>query len=350
MKPAAGFCYGIPVNRLELTDRFRERKPILILAPLAELTHGGFRSLVDRYGGCDLFFTEMISASAHLQGGILEQWYVDTAPDPGRLVFQVVGNDAEKITEAAISLSRFKPAGIDINMGCSAPEIFRQGGGCAWMNKPEEAVRMVARIRERLSGDVSLSVKIRLGEEEDPNTLVLFCRELEKAGADFITLHPKTRREKHLRVPRWEHVSFIRQALTIPVVGNGHINDYPTAQKRFEESGCHGLMIGRGAVTEPWIFKRLALDFSGRHDPFVVDRLAAVEDFVALLQTHQPPEFHRTRAIRFSAWYHAPLFWGHRLHTVQVSALKDPEELTELYRAYFNRYPEERFKTVVSTL
>jgi nifR3 family TIM-barrel protein len=338
------------VNRIELTDKLKASGPFLVLAPLAEITHPAFRKLIDRQGGCDLFFTEMISSSAHLKGGPLEPWYIDPSPEPGRLIYQLVGSDPDEIVRAALSLSRQKPAGIDINMGCSAPEIMKKGGGCAWMRKPEAAVRLVASVRDVLPGDVSLSVKMRLGEEEKPEELLRFGLALEKAGADFLTLHPKTRKEKHSRPTRWEHVKTLRSALTIPVIGNGHITDYPIARKRMDETGCHGLMLGRQAVREPWIFKRISMDFSGRRESFTVDLFDLLVEFATLLIQNQPPEFYRTRAIRFSAWYYANLFWGHRLQTSDIMAIRHPDEMVEIYRRYFDTHPEERVKTILTSL
>jgi tRNA-dihydrouridine synthase B len=211
----------------------------LLLAPMATLSHAGLRVLIEEFGGCDLYFSEMISAEAMIGGTRYEPYYTIPDPDPDRLIFQVVGYTEEAIVEAASRLAAGPAAGIDINMGCSAPHIVRKGGGIAWMGDPDRAKRLVQRVRE-VTREKSLSVKVRLGMADDPTALVRFCRGLEQAGVDFVTLHPKSRKEGPSRVARWSYVLLLRERLTVPVVGNGGVVGHDALETRRNQSLATG--------------------------------------------------------------------------------------------------------------
>jgi tRNA-dihydrouridine synthase len=192
-----------------------------LLAPMAELSHRALRELIESFGGCDEYFTEMISAGALVGGGRFESFYSDAGPCPERVVYQLVGSRAAQIAEAAALLDGLPCAGIDINMGCSAPAITRLGAGVRWMASIDQAGDLIHQVRPRTRR--RLSVKLRIGFEDDFDYLVKFCRRLEAEGVDLITLHPRTAREKFRRTARWDYVGRLRASLNIPVAGNGDI-------------------------------------------------------------------------------------------------------------------------------
>ena len=163
-------------NEKPLIQHIKNPGAFLILAPLAELTHSGFRQLLDGFGGCDLYFTEMIDAATLVRGGPYESWYRDPSPGGDRLIYQIAGPSAAILKKAALMLSGEGALGIDINMGCSAPVVISKGAGCAWMSKEAEAVRLIEDIRRALPERTSLSAKIRLGEKENREALLRFCR------------------------------------------------------------------------------------------------------------------------------------------------------------------------------
>ncbi|MDR2110937.1 MAG: tRNA-dihydrouridine synthase, partial [Spirochaetaceae bacterium] len=118
-----------------------------VLAPMAELSHRALRELIESFGGCDVYFTEMISAGALLNGGPFEPWYTDAGPCPGRVVYQLGGAGADQLAAAAALLDHTECLGIDINMGCSAPAITRTGAGVRWMKDPDRAGAMIKQVR-----------------------------------------------------------------------------------------------------------------------------------------------------------------------------------------------------------
>lgn len=314
--------------------------PCFVFAPMATVSHAGFRHLVGDWGGCSYYFTEMIDASSHLRAGRYESFYADAGPHPEKVVFQIVGADEDALVRAAESLAAHDVAGIDINMGCSAPHIFRQGAGVAWMSDPLRAARLAARLRRVVRGK-SLSMKLRLGETEDPNPLVALARALEGEGADFLTLHPRVRGDSLSRPSRWEWVSVLKNELSIPVVGNGDLTSLEVLRKRAANTPADAYMVGRRAVTAPW---SLAY-WRGRWDhpefDFEVDLEAVTLRFHELLERHQPRDFWVTRSRRFYAYFSKNLAFGHRWGA-QLQGHRDYQTLVAQVRTYWTDHPEEK--------
>jgi tRNA-dihydrouridine synthase len=329
---------------------------------MATLTHPAFRTLVGEYGGCDLYFSEMISAEAFLGGTPFEYAYRDARPDPQRLVYQLVGRGAEAIIEAARRLAEEPVYGIDVNMGCSAPQIAKRGAGVAWMQHREAAARLIERLRAVAPGK-TVSAKFRLGSGEDPDDLVEFACALEAAGASFLTLHPRFRRQTYSRPSHWSYMARLREALSIPLYGSGDISDAASLRSRVEESGVDGVMIGRAAAQKPWIFAEIRQERAttgggtpgGDNTPGApattvsgpgvadgaVDLAAVAERFHELLETMLPEAFLLTRSRRFYAYFLKNLAFGHRL-AAQVQHLESYEEIKHHVASYFAEHPEHR--------
>jgi len=318
----------------------------LLLAPMAEISHRALRELIELFGGCDGYFSEMISAAALLGEGPFEKWYIDTGPKPEKLVFQIVGSDSEKISKTAAILDRMECAGIDINMGCSAPIIRKTGAGAAWMADIDRAGQMLSRVRQAVKR--RLSVKLRIGYKDDFEYLVKFCRRLESEGVELIILHPRTVMEKFKRHARWEYVGALRKELNIPVAGNGDIAS--AGEMVLRASGpCDAVMTGRAAVRQPWIFAeaRAALSLKSSSVPENVSpqnqalppKSPNVEEtgllFIELLAKYQPPEFHVSRAMRFFNYFCDNLKWGTFLKN-KINREKTLSGIENVWRAYFS--------------
>ena len=311
------------------------------LAPMAGLSHRALRELIMEFGGCDRYFSEMISARGLLSGGHLERYYTDAGPRPELVVYQLMGPDADTIAEAAALLDQRDCGGIDINMGCAAPAITRQGGGVSWMAEPDAAVAMVQQVRCRVQRH-PLSVKLRLGFDDDAGRLLEFCQRLEDAGVEMITLHPRTAGQRFKRTARWGYVEQLAAGLGIPVVGNGDVGSASRLTDR-SHGPWGGVMVGRGAVQQPWIFAqaRAAAGPDTLSDRQEVDRLTVALRFLELLRRHQPHEFWQSRAHRFFEYYCSNFSWGHNLYTA-IRREGDLYAIGRRLREYFNRYPGER--------
>jgi tRNA-dihydrouridine synthase len=299
-----------------------------LLAPMAEISHRAFRELIEDSGGCDGYFSEMISAGAVLAGGPFEKWYLDNFPNPEKLVFQLVGSDSGQISRAAVLLDRLECAGIDINMGCSAPLIRKTGAGAAWMSSIDRAGELISHIRPLVKR--RLSVKLRIGFKEDFEYLVRFCRRLEEEGTELIILHPRLITEKFKRLARWEYVGALKQELKIPVAGNGDIASAEELVRR-ASGPCDAVMVGRAAVRQPWIFaKAKNINFTAP------DLQKTGLRFLELLERHQPPEFHISRARRFFSFFCDNLKWG----TYLKNQLNREESLSGIERVWSEFFKE----------
>jgi tRNA-dihydrouridine synthase len=323
-----------------------------LLAPMAELSHRALRELIENFGGCDQYFTEMISAGALLAGGPFEKWYIDAGPKPEKTVFQVIGSDSEQISRAAAVLDRLECAGIDINMGCSAPIIRKTGAGAAWMASIDRAGEMISRVRPQIHR--RLSVKLRLGYKDDFEYLVGFCRRLEAEGVELIILHPRLITEKFKRLARWDYVDRLRPELTIPVAGNGDIASAGDIVRR-ANGPCDAIMVGRAAVRQPWIFaaakKTEASQTLSVSQALPVSQTTSVVTgytpnieetglcFLELLARYQPPEFHLSRAQRFFGFFCDNLKWGNYLKN-QLNREKTLIGIERVWRAYFRENGE----------
>ena len=334
-----------------------------ILAPMAELSHRALRELIESFKpGADEYFTEMISAGAFVSGGPFEAWYADNGPCPEKLVYQIVGADADQIVRAVTLLDQNECLGIDINMGCSAPAITRTGAGVRWMADIEKAAALIRLVRPKTRR--RLSVKLRTGLTDDFEYLLRFCRRLEEEGLDRITLHPRTAREKFKRKARWDYISALRKELHIPLAGNG---DIASAEEMLRRSGeCDAVMIGRLAVRCPWVFARArglgtgdwGLGSEMREQSRLLSRTDREQQspvpsprslvptpysqlpipfleqtglcFLELLSRYQPPEFHLSRARRFFSYFCDNLKWGNYVKNL----LNRETDLTGIERAW----------------
>jgi len=303
-----------------------------LLAPMAELTHRALRELIYSFaikgapnaGQPAEYFTEMISAGALIADGPFETWYLDNGPQPGKLVYQLLGAEEKQLAAAVALLDQRECLGIDINMGCSAPAITRTGAGVRWMADIDRAGVLIRALRRQTSR--RLSVKLRIGLEDDFEYLVRFCRRLQDEGLDLITLHPRTAREKFKRKARWSYVSALRRELSIPLAGNGDISSAVEMLKRGEE--CDAVMIGRLALRRPWVFAEASN---------VVPEVNIEETgmrFLELLGRYQPPEFHLSRARRFFGYFCDNLKWAHHVKTM-INRESDLAGIERVWQGYF---------------
>ena len=330
----------------------------LILAPMATLTHAALRSTIAQFGGCDEYYTEMIQAGTLLTGGPFEKYYLFTAPEPEKIVWQITGGKIPAMVEAAKMLSQMDGIGVDINMGCCAPDIVRAGAGIAWMLKErQETEELVEQVGAVVRGaGKRFSVKLRLGDENfTTEGFFSFVDMLAQRGVQQITLHPRTKKEKYRNPPRLEYVKKLvdyigEKGYSIQVVLNGGVSDGASAKKAQEQgSGISGIMIGRAAAQKPWVFKQIA-DYRATGQQvssgeFTVDLLETARNFIEQLQHFQPQEFYKTRLQRFFAFYSDNVQFAHHLRT-RLHNHPTPEGCLQQLEEYFAAAPAERARKV----
>lgn len=231
------------------------------LAPMAGPGDSGFRRICREYGA-DYTVSEMISAKALRFGAdktvALAQYSKDEAP----ILIQLFGREPEPMEYAAAYIwEHFKPAGIDLNMGCPAPKIFNNREGSALLKEPKLAAELVRAARRGCNGPVS--VKMRIGIVEPDSAILDFAREMESAGASFITVHGRTREQFYSGTANYDIIRKIKESVSIPVVANGDVIDGSSAERILRETNADGFMLARGALGAPDVFHRIKAHLNG---------------------------------------------------------------------------------------
>jgi len=276
-------------------------EPPLILAPMADHTHAAFRELVAHFGGCGLFFTEMLNSRIVATQKLSTDPYLMRAKRDRPLAAQMAGRDPDRIARA---LERIRGCfeAYDLNMGCARGVVQRYRWGVWLMEDKGLAAEVVRRAREVVQGP--LTVKVRSGvHQHDLKYLKDFCLMLEAEGVDAVLLHPRTARERLKRPPRWEEIRAVKAALSIPVIGNGDVFGPEDALRMFAETDCDGVMIGRAALIRPWIFRDSAAALRGEEIPPPPDPLEVVEVFYTALRRYCPEELRVERLLDFCFWF-----------------------------------------------
>ncbi len=227
--------------------------PSYILAPMDGITSSPFRRVCKKLGA-DVVFSEMIAADAVYYKSKKTLGMMNFHEEERPVIIQIFGNDTEKMAAAAKYIEKeIEPDGIDINMGCPAKKVVSGGRGSALLKDPKKALEIAKSVREATK--LPLSVKIRTGWEEF-NTQKLVVG-LEKAGVDAISVHGRTKTQGFAGKVDLNAIKEIKGLVKIPVIGNGGIMNAEDAKEMLDKTNCDGLMIARGALTNPWIFKSL---------------------------------------------------------------------------------------------
>jgi nifR3 family TIM-barrel protein len=227
--------------------------PPVVLAPMADVTNGAFRRLVKRIGGPGLLVTELISTTAIHYKSARTMSMFDITDDQRPLAVQLFGADPAMMAEAARVAVDQGADIIDINMGCWVPKVCKTGAGAAMMKDEDTACRVVAAIVAAV--DVPVTVKTRAGWDYGHLATAGLACKLEREGVSAFALHARYAVQGHTGDADWKLIAAIKQAVTKPVVGNGDIKSPEDAVRMLAETGCDGVMIGRGAIGNPWLIR-----------------------------------------------------------------------------------------------
>lgn len=225
----------------------------VIAAPMAGITDRAFRILA-REAGCSLVHTEMVSDQALLYGNPKTCSLLDISGEAGPVSMQIFGSDPGYMAEAAEIVAGRGAWIIDINMGCPTPKIVKNGEGSALMRNPEKAAGIVRAVVKRVKAPVT--VKMRKGWDESSVNAVELARLVVDAGASAVTVHGRTRSQFYTGKADWEIITAVKKAVDVPVIGNGDIWFPEDSLAMMEQTGCDGVMIGRAALGNPWIFSK----------------------------------------------------------------------------------------------
>ncbi|HEX7252560.1 MAG TPA: tRNA dihydrouridine synthase DusB [Thermoanaerobaculia bacterium] len=310
--------------------------PPLILAPMAGITDHLYRLMLRRIGGVGLVTMEFISSEAITRGNARQLAKMFFSDEERPLSIQIYGSDATRMAAAAEIVEQLGPDVCDINMGCPANKVLKGCAGAALMGDPSLARTIIREVRRRLT--IPLTVKFRLGLDDTRKNFLEIGRICQDEGAAAVAMHGRTARQMYTGRADWDRISELKAALSIPVVGNGDVEKAEDVAAMLRQTGCDAVMVGRGTMKNPWIFREAADLLAGREP-----RRAALEErrdlmlghFAAIADSARDPRevLHKLRTM--TGWYTHGLPNGRGLR-IRISQLATPAEFQDAVEDFFS--------------
>src|SRR5262245_33734523 len=314
-----------------------------VLAPMAGVTDRDFRLIVRRIGGVGLVTMEFIASRALVRGveKTLELMHFVSEERP--LSIQIYGSDAATMAEAARQVEAMGADVCDINMGCPANKVLQGCAGCALMADLDLARAIVAACREALT--IPLTVKFRLGMNHETKNFLELGRICEGEGAAAVALHARTAKQMFSGSAReqWGEIARLKESLAIPVFGNGDVQAPADALQMLRETGCDGVLVGRAATKNPWIFRQAADLAAGRTPevPSLLARRELILDHFRLVAARESSTFALHKLRKFTGWYTHGVPHGRELRQ-RIQSLPDVPTFLAAVEEFFDRLPLEQ--------
>ncbi len=310
---------------------FRERFGDLryVMAPMAGITDITFRTLI-RGLGAQVVVSELISSEGLVRGGQKTLDLMKFCDEERPVGIQLFGSKIETLVSAAKIVEDKGADFVDINFGCPVKKVVCDGGGAAWLQDPQKMGELLKQIKDVLS--IPLTIKVRTGWDESSINVKEVVLAAAQAGVSWVAIHGRTRAQGYAGLADWDIIREVSQESPIPILGNGDILTAAQARRRIDEGYCHGVMIGRGALKNPWVFRE------------ILDDHAEQENFGKLVTRHFDLAIEhkgKERAFlslkKFMAWYAAG-YPGASHFRRRIFETEDVDELRTFCEDYFDRY------------
>ena len=300
----------------------------VMLAPMAGVTDLAFRTVCKEYGA-DLVVSEMISSRGLHYKDKKTAALLKTNQTEAPLIVQLFGNDPVIMAESAKTLEGMGVSYLDINMGRPAPKIVKNGDGCALMQNEILAGKIAETVVQAVS--VPVSVKFRAGWDTDSQNAVSFAKVMECSGVSAIAIHGRTKEQFYSGTANLEIIKQVKEAVSIPVIGNGDIIDGASAKNMLDKTGCDSIMVGRGALGNPFIFQCIKKTLAGEtySEPTLFEKQRAMQRHIELMRETKPERVGVPEMRKHFAWYVKGLPHSAKLK-VQAFSAKTYEELFDL--------------------
>ena len=319
------------LKKLKIKDLELENN--LILAPMAGVTDLPFRKICKEFGP-GLVCTEMVSSKAIYHDDTKTKLLMNTDGEKRPISMQIFGSDEETMSYASKYVSKIADI-VDINMGCPAPKVVKNGDGSKLLLDIEKAEKVIKAVVKNSTKPVTL--KIRKGWDCNNIVAIEFAQMAEKAGVSAITIHGRTRTEMYSGKVDLDIIKKVKESVKIPVIGNGDIVDEESALKMFEYTGVDGIMVGRGTFGNPWIFERIKYYLeTGEKLPLVTneEKLRVIKEQIQL-ELDNKPEVTAIREMRkHIAWYTKNMPNSSEFRC-EINKIEDKEQLMEIVEDYF---------------
>lgn len=306
-----------------------EFNDIAFLAPMAGVSDRAFRELCVSFGAA-YTVTEMVSSKGLVMGDKKSAQLLTLGEGEKTAGAQIFGDDPEIMAQAAVKCLEFKPDIIDINMGCPAPKVAMNGGGASLMKNTQLAGEIVKAVSSAVS--VPVTVKIRKGWDDNSVNAVELAEILEKNGAAAITVHGRTRKQMYSGTVDYDIIKKVKQAVSVPVIGNGDITNEQSAAIMLEKTGCDAVMIGRGAFGNPWIFQQVNAYLSECRvipPPSINEKMAVMLRHISKMIEYKG-EYTAMREARHHAAYYTKGLRGGAKFRKEMGSLETFEQLEEI--------------------
>ncbi|MCA1815407.1 MAG: tRNA dihydrouridine synthase DusB [Acidobacteria bacterium] len=262
--------------------------PPLVLSPMAGVTDVPFRALLKRRGGIGLTVSEFISVEGLTRNNPKSKRQMRFFEYERPFAVQIFGGQPERMRMAAEMAEEVGADILDVNCGCPAPKVVRHGGGSGLLRDHARLETILKEIRRAIT--IPLTIKIRAGYYDNNINAVETAKLAEQCGVEHIALHGRTKEQGYKGRANWDLVRQIKEVVRVPVSGSGDVTTPAEAFARWRETGCDGVLIGRGAMANPWIFRQIAEIVEGKepYDPTLADKRAVLLEYFELLRADMP--------------------------------------------------------------